>query len=305
MIPIVCTGCNERAEIPFIPADLTCVACKTGAHIDLDDEDLSSTAMLDDLPMLPLPSGTPEQDQDMDLLRDTDDKRKVLVPKGSAPYSQRALASKTAGVCSNCHGAGAVPAGGWEDPSEVDNGQVKCPTCYGHGTDAFEEDDRLSEGRDSGPNRDSTDDFHTYTGSLTKKADLGGIRNLLAQFNAKQVTVTYDDDLGLHTVAGTLTYHPPAVMVGKSATTDAHVLQVTVNGYGDFPDERTESTGSPSPLDYANIGGSAMASKTKVATKIDQIEAAVLQSNPGMSRSAARKVAVKTLARYPKVASGR
>jgi hypothetical protein len=385
-VPIICLGCNERAEIPFIPADLTCVACKTGEHIDLDDG-IETTAVLDPSdPMMLLPSGVPEQDQDMGLLDEDGKKRKVVVPKGSAPYSQRALASrldpKSAAACPDCNGSGSVPAGGGEDPDDVDNGYVQCPTCKGVGK----------------------------TASLTKQADLSGIRNLLAQFNGKNVTVTYDDDLGLHTVAGPLTYHPPAVMVGKSATTDVHVLQITVNGYGDFPDARTEPVREPGLADLLQTGLSGATAKTAAyvphkwvdsdgytacivcgipeedaapvngplvgclgstppnepppyhdpmdeplsqyaskeaassevcpkcsskinpvqygntlqakckscgwsgsktkstanpeRTKVAQIAAAVLATNPGMSREAALAVAEKTVARYPKVAGG-
>lgn len=36
-------------------------------------------------------------------------------------------------TCPDCHGAGSVPASGWEDPADVDNGAVRCPTCKGAG----------------------------------------------------------------------------------------------------------------------------------------------------------------------------
>jgi hypothetical protein len=31
--------------------------------------------------------------------------------------------------CGDCNSTGAVPAGGWEDPADVIDGYVSCPTC--------------------------------------------------------------------------------------------------------------------------------------------------------------------------------
>lgn len=47
--------------------------------------------------------------------------------------SRRTAATETE-PCWDCGGTGAVPSGGWDDPSEVDNGYVRCPTCMGTGT---------------------------------------------------------------------------------------------------------------------------------------------------------------------------
>lgn len=53
--------------------------------------------------------------------------------KFASTASRRTAATETE-PCWDCGGTGAVPAGGWEDPSEVDNGYVRCPTCMGTGT---------------------------------------------------------------------------------------------------------------------------------------------------------------------------
>lgn len=288
-IPIVCLGCNERAEIPFIPPDLTCVACKTGEHIDLDD--IETTAVLDPTdPMMLLPAGTPDQDQDVAPLRDTDEKRKVLIPKGSAPYSQRALAAgqagscsycgasvgagglrahyedcpaqplkenhrdnetrdtdgkfasrKTAAQCPDCSGSGAVPAGGGEDPDDVDNGYVQCPTCKGTGVQK--------------------------SGSLTVLADFATVLASLGNHNGARVNVTYSSDFrGVTTVSGLLTYASGHATVetdkGLVDIPASQVLAVEKVGYGAFPDPRTEPVRGPSVLDYALVGPSTMAAKT-------------------------------------------
>lgn len=57
--------------------------------------------------------------------------------KFASTASRRTAAIETE-PCWDCGGTGAVPAGGWEDPSEVDNGYVRCPTCMGTGTIAKE-----------------------------------------------------------------------------------------------------------------------------------------------------------------------
>jgi predicted RNA-binding Zn-ribbon protein involved in translation (DUF1610 family) len=57
--------------------------------------------------------------------------------KFASTASRRTAATETE-PCWDCGGTGAVPAGGWEDPADVDNGYVRCPTCKGTGTIAKE-----------------------------------------------------------------------------------------------------------------------------------------------------------------------
>ena len=47
--------------------------------------------------------------------------------------SRREAAAAEHVVCPDCNGIGAVPAGGWEDEDDVDNGLKQCPTCKGEG----------------------------------------------------------------------------------------------------------------------------------------------------------------------------
>lgn len=91
LIPIVCLACGNRGKVASIPADLECVACKTGEHLDLD-EGQQVTASGDDLPMALLPGGVPDQDADVALV-DGERTKKVRPVPGSAPYTEQALAT--------------------------------------------------------------------------------------------------------------------------------------------------------------------------------------------------------------------
>lgn len=369
MFPIVCTACNERAVIPFLPPDLTCVACKTGEHIDLDDglvttasdeviqnnlgpahdvpyekgwaegeadaaagkppkydlgdysQSYEAEGYLDaygndgralagkresalgdpDLPMMLLPQGTPDQDQDVELLRgENAGKRKVIIPKGSPPYSQRALASKTAKVCPDCNGSQSVPQSGGEDPADVDNGYVQCPTCKGTGTvgddkqasawehgggeqvyscyldmdcpvtgTAAEMEAHYATNHLDSANRALLANPQRTKVAINKIADFATVIASLGACNGTRVNVVYSSDFkGVTTVSGMLTYasgHATVqTMDGLVDIPASQVLAVDRVGYADFPDQRTEPTGTPSPLDYAHVGPSTVASKTAV-----------------------------------------
>lgn len=64
-----------------------------------------------------------------------DDAKKSAIK--AAYDAKRGLTPATAAaefvVCPDCNGTGAVPAGGWEDEDDVDNGLKQCPTCKGEG----------------------------------------------------------------------------------------------------------------------------------------------------------------------------
>lgn len=301
MFPIVCTGCGTRGKVASIPLDLACVACGTGAHLDLDDKvavarvspdgSVARTAARTALGDPSLPAGLLPNDQpEMGRLTDTT----------SVTEDLRCAACFHEWTHTVADPAAPVPP---------------CPACASTATSAA---------------------GATKAARLSKQADLAGIRNLLAQFNGQSVTCTYDDDLGIHTTAGTLTYHPPSVIVGRSVTTDFHVLAV----------ESTSLNETPIPVGPADDSGSllagAFAAKTAgprsacsscghewtsrsplgpercpacsssdlrsaarqaaLEAKVEQIAAAVQASNPGLPRATAMKVALKTVGLYPKVA---
>lgn len=299
-IPVLCHGCGQRGKVASIPADLVCVACMTGDHLDLDDRtaavglDPTGNSAL-------LPSGTPEQDQDFALLTDDEKARKVVVPEGSPPYTQRALAladSRKPDEIAMQHDLESKVPSELDGEQRVDLARLK----------------RQQAGEIVNPYGSD----NPYRASLSKQADLAGIRNLLAGYNGQSVTCTYDDDLGLHTVAGILTYHPPAVIVGKASTTDFHVLAVSATGFNETPIPVGDAVDSGSLLAGAFGSRTAMqrhaassytyqddyhtASEERFTAKVEQITAAVLASNPGMPRATAKKAALKTVGLYPKVA---
>ena len=324
-----------------------------------------TSGLVDDpsLPMAKLPTGTPEQDADVDLLRDSDEPRKVIVPDGSAPYTQRALSrfqgkavaltfstpdgiSTVAGrlassgqivrvgstvtgldtvlalrrlanqdgsadatgptfgnageggkctvegcdnaaqgeqkkceqhterdqststarrrtastECDDCSGTGAVPAGGGEDPEDVDNGYVKCPTCNGEGKTASKTAGRASCGSCG----------HTWA----SRSPLGPER--CPQCSSSDLRTASNE-------GNSFTPRCNILMVDDS------LCHLPLNHEGPHQSGSIKNTSSADRLHHAKV-------------KVDQITQAVLASNPGMDPATARRVARQTVARYPKVA---
>jgi len=89
MIPIYCTRCGITGKVAALPKDLKCARCNTGDYLDLDDREAALDAS-DPMPLLP--GGVPDQDADMPLV-DRERVKKVQVPAGSPPYSERALST--------------------------------------------------------------------------------------------------------------------------------------------------------------------------------------------------------------------
>lgn len=109
--PVICRRCGARGRVAKVTADLSCQACGTGDDLDYDDSPVTATANQatgstihlanpfgdPSMPMDLLPEGTPDQDRDVEPVREGDQKaRKVVVPKGSPVYTQQALGTPDA-----------------------------------------------------------------------------------------------------------------------------------------------------------------------------------------------------------------
>ena len=277
-------ACGQRGKVASLPGDLVCLACMTGEHLDVDEGQRVAVNTLAD-PTDPMAVLPPIPEMDLDMAELSDKPRKAVVPEGSAPYSQQALGSYQAHRWVDSDGfTSCIACGIPEDEAIPVNGpMVSCPGASGYGR--TEPEDR---GYESYEGHTGDQAYASLHAASAKTADIAGFRSLLAQYNGLNVTLTYDDDLGLHQVSGPLTYHPPTVVVGSSSTTEGHVLAISPSG-GQYSDASAPGAYSHD-RQYAD------------AAKHAQIVTAVLASNPGMDPRTAARVADKTLTRYPRIA---
>ena len=332
MIPVICHGCGQRGKVASIPSDLACAACRS-TDIDLDDRTASSlgdavvdtmrenkgrksdecpkcgaktdpvqtedgkggkrldakceacgwtgtkrsASVVDDpsLPMALLPTGLPEQNQDMDLLREQERPRKVVVPKGSAPYTQRALSSldgqhatvtyqdavgihTVAGllrVGSRGVRIGSTVAGLEEiievtantDTSWTHGGAEQIYSCY----------------------RDANCNFTGTAEEMQAHYDKNHAESVTSSRTANQ--------------DGSADATGPTFTKGEGKTCDVEGCDNKAEGDSDKCVDHKERD------------------QSSFTAKVEQITAAVLESNPGMTPATAKRVALKTVGSYPKV----